>query len=83
MSGTRLNANPAVIVITVIIQKNQLFDTDHAILSESLHLSIPAHQNRIIAGHGQEPDVFNTVSTMHNIGGTYIYTAKQIADALI
>lgn len=43
------------------------FYLDHAILAESLHLSIPAHQNRLIASN-REPTTFNQLSTLHSIG---------------
>jgi len=43
------------------------FHIDHAILAESLQLSIPAHQNRIMSSN-RDPSTFNNVSTLHRIG---------------
>ncbi|CAI6347505.1 unnamed protein product [Macrosiphum euphorbiae] len=46
--------------------QQQSFSTHHAILAESLQLSIPAHQNRIISSN-RDPSTFNNVSTLHRI----------------
>lgn len=43
---------------------------NYGILAESLHLSIPAHQNRLIASNRQ-PTTFNNLSTLHSIGILY------------
>jgi len=59
--------------IKIIIINNAIsIQIDHAILAESLQLSIPAHQNRIISSN-RDPTTFNNVSTLHRIGMAIIY----------
>ncbi|CAH1709572.1 unnamed protein product [Aphis gossypii] len=62
-SNTRIT-NP--ILFNNSSMQQQSFSTHHAILAESLQLSIPAHQNRIISSN-RDPTTFNNVSTLHRI----------------
>lgn len=49
-------------------------------MAESLHMSIPTHQNRIMSSN-REPNVFNNFSTLHGIG-TY-HTKRQILNTSV
>ncbi|XP_008184376.2 CUGBP Elav-like family member 3-B [Acyrthosiphon pisum] len=63
LSNTR-TTNP--ILFNNSSMQQQSFSTHHAILAESLQLSIPPHQNRIISSN-RDPTTFNNVSTLHRI----------------
>lgn len=77
-SNTR-TTNP--ILFNNSTMQQQSFSTHHAILAESLQLSIPAHQNRIISSN-RDPTTFNNVSTLHRIAVPYQAVFNQFSAAI-
>lgn len=66
----------------MIVINTNIISIDHAILAESLQLSIPAHQNRIISSN-RDPTTFNNVPTIHRIGMIIIYHVIIIITIII